>query len=354
MDHTERGFMESRFRQDFSGVRIHTGGAADASARAIDAQAYTVGRDIVFRTGAYAPGSQRSRKLLAHELTHVVQQGGIAAAPQRMPTLISHPHDAAEREAVANSERIADRGPLGVAHSQVSVVQRDTGGIVAGVLGGVVGVGLIAGLAAWASRGKKGMALTQNNINGASATRGYTSEASITFTPDDTMHCDEISFVQAIRMADTASGTSFDTRPHVPDRQTASGWALDRVEDRKYGWYGYNNDGRPAGGISAGSAPSPLTPATMIDSPGFNKPNTTWQFESCAICRSGTDANKVYDCLHWGFTVDGQNKLTSTKTSETPAPSAEFSQTIAQWNKQAAGPAAKRNDPNQQPMGPMR
>ena len=75
LDPTTRAFFEPRFGVDFSAVRIHTGTPAAASARAVNALAYTVGRDVVFSSGQYAPHSDSGRKLLAHELTHVVQQG---------------------------------------------------------------------------------------------------------------------------------------------------------------------------------------------------------------------------------------------------------------------------------------
>jgi Domain of unknown function (DUF4157) len=69
-----RAFMESRLGHDFGRVRVHTDATAAASARALDAHAYTQGRDIVFGTGQYAPQTPAGRGLLAHELTHVVQQ----------------------------------------------------------------------------------------------------------------------------------------------------------------------------------------------------------------------------------------------------------------------------------------
>lgn len=69
-----RAFFEPRFGQDFSQVRVHTGPKAVESARTLNARAYTRGRDIVFGTGQYAPATSRGRRLLAHELTHVVQQ----------------------------------------------------------------------------------------------------------------------------------------------------------------------------------------------------------------------------------------------------------------------------------------
>jgi len=76
MEAPTRQFMESRFGQDFSNVRIHTDSRAADSASAIQAKAYTSGRDIVFGAGQYQPESSSGKRLLAHELAHVGQQGG--------------------------------------------------------------------------------------------------------------------------------------------------------------------------------------------------------------------------------------------------------------------------------------
>jgi outer membrane protein OmpA-like peptidoglycan-associated protein len=75
LDHATRAFMEARFGRDFGNVRIHTDQRAAQSAEAIDALAYTVGNNVVFGRAQYAPDSSSGRRLLAHELTHVVQQG---------------------------------------------------------------------------------------------------------------------------------------------------------------------------------------------------------------------------------------------------------------------------------------
>jgi hypothetical protein len=74
LDAGTRAFMEPRFGHSFANVRVHDDGAAARSARAVGALAYTVGRDVVFGTGRYAPGTADGRRLLAHELAHVVQQ----------------------------------------------------------------------------------------------------------------------------------------------------------------------------------------------------------------------------------------------------------------------------------------
>ena len=69
-----RNDMEQRFGHDFSHVRLHTGGTAEQSAKDVNANAYTVGNNVVFGAGQFAPQTQSGQRLLAHELTHVVQQ----------------------------------------------------------------------------------------------------------------------------------------------------------------------------------------------------------------------------------------------------------------------------------------
>jgi hypothetical protein len=76
LDSGDQGFFESRFNQDFSNVKVHTGGESDAINRSLGARAFTNGSDVFMRGGEYNPGSSGSRELLAHELTHVVQQTG--------------------------------------------------------------------------------------------------------------------------------------------------------------------------------------------------------------------------------------------------------------------------------------
>lgn len=66
--------MESALGHDFGDVRVHTDAASAGSARAVQAQAYTVGSHVVFGEGRYQPGTTEGRRTLAHELTHVVQQ----------------------------------------------------------------------------------------------------------------------------------------------------------------------------------------------------------------------------------------------------------------------------------------
>ncbi|MCW3090730.1 MAG: hypothetical protein JWP81_1799 [Ferruginibacter sp.] len=89
-----QSFMQSRFNTDFSGVKIHTGDYAVQMSKELNAEAFTVGSDIYFNNGKYNPGSDPGKHLLAHELTHTVQQNNsasntihrqVAPLPQRTP-----------------------------------------------------------------------------------------------------------------------------------------------------------------------------------------------------------------------------------------------------------------------------
>ncbi|MBX3001180.1 MAG: DUF4157 domain-containing protein [Caldilineaceae bacterium] len=84
LDDTVRAKMERGFGADFSGVRVHTGGQADTLNRSLNAKAFTVGKDVFFGKGQYNPGSSGGQKLIAHELTHTVQQGA-SPSVQRAP-----------------------------------------------------------------------------------------------------------------------------------------------------------------------------------------------------------------------------------------------------------------------------
>ena len=93
LDSATRAFFEPRFGYDFSKVRVHADTRASKSAQAVNALAYTVGRDLVFSAGRYSPDTTEGRRLLAHELTHVTQQNG-AEVPSASSGLAGFPDKA--------------------------------------------------------------------------------------------------------------------------------------------------------------------------------------------------------------------------------------------------------------------
>lgn len=117
--------MEARLGHDFGDVRVHTDGAAEASARAVNAHAYTVGSHIAFQRSAYDPDSEHGRTTLAHELTHVVQQrsGPVDGTEASGGIRVSDPSDRFEREAAATATQ-AMSAPAPVATAP-AMVQRE-------------------------------------------------------------------------------------------------------------------------------------------------------------------------------------------------------------------------------------
>jgi hypothetical protein len=130
LDASTRSFMESRFAHDFSRVRVHADAKSATSAQAVSSLAYTVGSDVVFGQNQYAPGTPSGRRLLAHELTHVVQQSP-APPPKGTSLQLNEPHDAGEQHAEATASRVcsglAPTGPASVPARGYSTIQRDMG-----------------------------------------------------------------------------------------------------------------------------------------------------------------------------------------------------------------------------------
>ena len=116
LDSDARADLEQRMGENFSDVRVHSGPDADGLSRAIQAEAFTTGSDIFFRDGRYRPESSKGRELLAHELTHVVQQRG-ALAPAAGRLEVTDPGDATETEAhdIARAVTAAPASPTATA-----------------------------------------------------------------------------------------------------------------------------------------------------------------------------------------------------------------------------------------------
>jgi peptidoglycan hydrolase-like protein with peptidoglycan-binding domain len=105
LDEPCRAFFEPRFGHDFTDVRVHTDGRAAGSARAVNALAYTSGRDVVFGAGQYEPHNAHGRRLLAHELTHVVQQ---RADPSAQVSFLQRKANAIRFQDEATLDEISD------------------------------------------------------------------------------------------------------------------------------------------------------------------------------------------------------------------------------------------------------
>ncbi|PHM06276.1 hypothetical protein CK516_34695 [Nostoc sp. 'Peltigera malacea cyanobiont' DB3992] len=130
--------MEQAFGADFSGVKVHTDGQSDQLNRSIQARAFTTGQDVFFRQGEYNPGSRGGQELLAHELTHVVQQNGGAVQRSLFNTLQPPSPSVQQHQVIQRAREISavlnviDKnrdalGEVGGAHTKRLMYWNDTG-----------------------------------------------------------------------------------------------------------------------------------------------------------------------------------------------------------------------------------
>jgi hypothetical protein len=125
LDAETRSLMESRFNHDFSQVRVHTNPRAAKSAQAVNAQAYTIGQNIVFGHHAFSTQSQTGQQLLAHELAHVVQQnrGGTAQPLADKPELETDARQAAASFISGMPVSVTSNSAIGMARNPLSLNQ---------------------------------------------------------------------------------------------------------------------------------------------------------------------------------------------------------------------------------------
>jgi hypothetical protein len=457
-----RAFMESRFGHDSSRVRVHTNAQAAESARAVNALAYTVGHNIAFGDGQYDLGTTAGRRLLAHELAHVVQQEQFVGAAIQHKLEISSPDAPAELEADniarnvvegTSAESIQRRAPCQSVHR--GMIQRtpappDYGGVTgvrdlsklridpvpdietsmfifpkmvhphvtdrdvahiewmlydpndrmvagfttfpnkpnsktmpfelepshlsgAGVLKGVMGKYILrcSGLNAkhqpivYADRGitvvkadlttGTDLATTYGKLTFTKYTKtdanppsspNYKVEVAIKFMPNSNkITCDDVAYIQAIESVDdTGKSQHRFNSPEQEARQTPLAWTIDRVAGGPTPFYGTKKDDTGAITIPLGSGKSGkggATPAeaTLIDTPQWSQA-THDKFESCVICRTGTNKGQVYGCATWGFTVDANAKVRLDPRSFRQTPSDQFKEARDAWNTWRATVAA--------------
>jgi hypothetical protein len=463
LDRGPRAFFESRFSSDFSQVRVHTGDRASESAEAVGALAYTVGNDLVFGRGQYQPGTDTGRRLLAHELTHSVQQGGGLNAKLR----IGDPGDRLEREA----DQVADAvlrnplpGPGADSCPSCAVREAQAGGVLqrtpsAPSYGGVTGVrdlskiridavedflassltaprtvnvhvndarithltwmlydrndqmmsGSFSTTPAHPRATSQPFTLRPSHFSGAGFVPGkyilrcngldarhrpvvyadrdfnvlradlttgtaltttygdltftkygktdanpparpdYSVDVELKFLPKTTVACSDVTYIQSMRTIDSQGRSQQNTVNSEQDaRKTPLAWSIDRVAGAPSPFYIMGRDpatGRTvdvAGWGRAGRGGARPTAATLIDTPSWNRENVA-SFETCAICRSGSNRGQVYGCATWGYTATASGRVTLMPRGFRQMPSDQFEEARSAWNTwRTSRPAASR------------
>ena len=201
---------------------------------------------------------------------------------------------------------------------------------------------------------------TERTLNHAAAAGGnYSFDQWIQFTPDPlVVDCNEIVVVQTVRVVNAVGGANAETLPHLIRRQNTNSTSIDRIEGRRYGYYGYNNDGRAsgdpgtrtiagAGGNMRAGSSDPVRAMRYYDGPGDSMVNVKFEFETAIVARTGPQRGLVYSVVKWGFDVNAAGRLTAHRVRFRDRVSSDFQSARRAWNRQATGPVAQRNDPNQ-------
>jgi len=339
-----RHFYEPSLGQDFKGVRVHTDSKAIESAREVNAQAFTIGQDIVFGAGQYAPLTRAGNKLLAHELVHVVQQMNTKPAIQGKIG-IGEPSDNFEKEAdtvantlMENKNRSYKSVGLQIRHrlrnSQLSkpTIQRK--------------------VTTWAGEWDTDK---YNTVNTGGVSDGVDIE--LRFKPGNPVDAKMIGMVQIANTTDlgkviainpTVAGRS------IPAGKAGAGFHIDQLAqyrnplyatgatspkdtmtttptNKAWGQHGYHYIDK-AGTLHKRDAILKDTP----QQPGRGI-NASQIFETTALAVTGVQTGTYYGSVQWGWRTDAAgkfSKLTLTKKSD-DVPSSIFARAARKWGTTA-------------------
>lgn len=304
-------FMEIRFGNDFSNVRIHSGAYASQLSCELNAQAFTVGNDIYFNNGKFEPESSDGKRLLAHELTHAVQQGSAGtkhSSIQRAPTLtimdqkFIGPLTATQRRAERSCPINCCNNNLGTLHAMPLFYHESRGAIVPEGSPKATGIGASLHFNAAAKQPPDG----------------------------DLCHCDDFRMIQVLTSthpADPRNNTSFvDNNPAGSPPFYGDTYLQGRGEHAIPG--GYVDAGKKVTSTES-IYDRPFRTTAMLGGT-----NLSWMAETCVSCRKNTGSDRVLGCVTYGFTQDfnaatgGYNPVAEVHPDCREKPSANFITTL--------------------------
>lgn len=327
LDSNTRAFFEPRFGHDFSHVRVHNDANADTAARAVNARAFTIGGDVVFASGEFRTETPAGRRLLAHELGHVIQQSGGSHAGEGSPDL-----HAAEPSIQRYVQTLGGRWDT----TKYELVFKEQGRDVTGL------------------------------------------DIALNFTPEDPVDAELIGLTQIVRVIHQGKplfNERWSKQRATPkgEEGVESGFHIDRPEGA--------NPLYAAGEASAQDtlASTPIAPpgmslgdrevrssgqhgwhyrdatgtpqhqdAILIDKPLFRipAPNSGQTFETTALAIKGRQEGTYYGSVKWGFETDQGGTLTALPLSIVAAgvPSATFMRAAELWNEATTSKGAETID----------
>lgn len=354
-----RPYMDRRFGYDFGKVQVYSNSQAAYSAAALNAHAYTLGSNIVFGAGEYAPQTPSGRSLIAHELAHVIQQEGAPAVVQGK-LRIGSPSDRAEQaaDAAAHSVMAGDIAP----YRSSALVTRDS---------------------------LRSLSLPHSTIQRAVSSWGgvydtdkyqLTKEPGmdgvdieLRFKPNKYVNSEKIGMVQTARSLEKGASVIIGDRKAkatlksrtIPTLGAGAGTRVDRVSSRRIPLYGTND---PATGSSlAGGAATSMTKngcrykdkagklqeddALLKDTPMLfsRRKETSQTFETTALAVKGVQEGTYYGSVRWGWEKNAAGKVKKLPLTivSNDVPSSVFESATELWNK---GKTSKGKDTINLPM----
>jgi hypothetical protein len=338
LDGDVRSTMEARFGHDFSQVRIHSDEQAAAAAREQDAIAFTTASDIVFGAGRYRPGTPFGRRLLAHELAHVVQQ---ADSPPSLNPVTGTPESPAER-AADQAAHVFGRGPA--PDRSLSLTLRDTLRATR-----TTGPARQRAVTTWA--GEFDTDKYDNILDAAGHPVGVDIE--LKFKPGTKVNAELIGLTQTATSRD--SGSPLAVNPTVaarsiPAGKPGEGAHIDHLATHGNPLYATNQPG--AGDTLATTSTTASfghhgfrftdrsgtlhkDNALLKDNPALDPhgPNSSQIFESTAVAIKGAQLGTWYGSVSWGWRSDAANAFTKLPLTlvSNDVPSGVFAAAAGLW-----------------------
>lgn len=292
LDGNTQSFMESRFGYDFSNVRIHNDTVAAKSAQSINALAYTSGNNIVFNQGQYSPGTNSGKKLLAHELTHVLQQNN-RISPKRI-----------QRQTDAGFEGLTGVGAALTA-----------GTLVADPLMGKTIQVTCANEYKMAFTFTKAYKGTWHYATANKDVRAVYVKIEANYT--DLQKCGRCTPMRLIQIVKeykkNAAGNDETISPPGASRQARSGWADPKAPSR--GSYVDTLDTATNPYVTNlgyhAEEGDETKPAILWDAPGewTTTTNHGAELQTCAVCENLAHKKKMVACVTWGYYIDSSGNI---------------------------------------------
>jgi len=314
-----RRFMEPRFAADFGHVRVHTGPQAQQSAAQIQAKAFTHGDNIWLGKGA----SESDKGLMAHELTHVIQQGGqhtpVSRMIQRTQTDTGFESSSGVGTGISNGTMAEDNSIAGNTYTAQNC-------------------GAVAGCNIRFEFGKAYKGVYPYAAASGRDVRGVYVKISTTYNRTECGPCKKLHLIQTIRYIKQGTTGAMETdRPTTATRRERAGW--DDANAPSRGWMVDRVDSATDPFYTSGpmaNAGSSRTPAELWDAPGHwtSVTNHGKEFQTCAVCEKDDGSRSTFACVDWGYYTDNAGNISFRPAAPSASCGAtqELQDSAARWD----------------------